>query len=188
MTDTPQSYKNLLASEDEVAKRIDELAAQIIKQYKDKRPLFVCLLRGGAPFTARLMFAIAKIDPDFHPELDYMTIKTYGNERTSRPPELIADLLPSTEVAGRHVILLDDVLDTGVTADFTHQYMIEHQQAASVDMIVLVQKDVPRQTYPKATLWGFDAPAEWLTGMGMDDARVGKEGNRWAGYIAIAHQ
>lgn len=180
------TYKEMVATSDEVAKRIDELAHEIITRYKNENPLFVCLLRGGAPFATQLMFAIAATDPDFHPEMDYITVKTYGDERTDRPPELLADILPTTQASGRRVILLDDVLDKGLTADFASRLMLETHSASAVDMIVLVEKNRERATYPHATLKGFDAPADWLTGMGMDDSSLSKEANRWAGYIAIA--
>lgn len=177
----------MIATETQVTKRIDELAVQIIAKYKDKNPLFVCLLRGGAPFATRLMFAITARDPEFHPEMDYLTVKTYGDERTDQQPKLLADILPTTKPAGRPVIILDDVLDKGVTAAFTHQYMVEHHGAASVDLVVLVQKNRERTAYPNASLSGFDAPDDWLTGMGLDDASVAKEANRWASYVAIAN-
>lgn len=187
MTDQLPHYQTLVANEAQVAQRINELAAQVITRYKDKNPLFVCLLRGGAPFATRLMFAIASQAPDFHPEMDYMTVKTYGDERTDKAPELLHDILPTTNVARRQIILLDDVLDKGVTADFASRYIIEHHGASTVDMVVLVQKNRERKTYPQATLWGFEAPDDWLTGMGLDDSRIAKEANRWAGYVAIAN-
>lgn len=180
------SYKEMIATSEEVTARINELALEIVARYKNEKPLFVCLLRGGAPFASKLMFAIAAADPDFHPEMDYLNVKTYGDERTDKPPELLADILPSTQAADRRVILLDDVLDKGLTADFASRFMIETHGALAVDMIVLIEKDRERQTYPHATLKGFDAPADWLTGMGMDDSGITKEANRWAGYVAIA--
>ena len=177
----------ILHTSSQVTQRIDELAQEIITRYKNQNPLFVCLLRGGAPFATQLMFAITKHDPEFHPELDYMTIKTYGDERVDRTPELIADLLPTTSADNRTVIILDDVLDKGGTATFAHQYLTERHNAANVDLVVLVQKTVNRPTYPTATLYGFEAPAEWLTGMGMDNSNIAKEASRWTQSIGIAN-
>jgi hypoxanthine phosphoribosyltransferase len=188
MTTDSQFYHDLLATEAEVTARINELAQAIIQNYRNKDPLFVCLLRGGAPFATRLMFAITAMDPTFHPEMDYMTLRTYGDERTDKQPELLTDLLPTTKAEGRHVILLDDVLDKGVTAHFARARMVEDHGAQVVDLIVLVQKIRERTNFPQATLWGFEAPDVWLTGMGLDDSRIAKEANRWAGYIGIATQ
>lgn len=181
------AYQQLIADTAQVQQRIDQMARQIISDYQGGQPLFVCLLRGGAPFASQLMFAITRHDPDFHPELDYLTIKTYGDERTDKPSELLSDILPSTNAQGRPVILLDDVLDKGITAAFASRYMREHHGAASVDLIVLAQKARQRTAYPSAKLYGFEVPDDWLTGMGLDDPGIAKEANRWAGYIAIAN-
>jgi hypoxanthine phosphoribosyltransferase len=185
-SDAKPLYKQLIADEQQVNRRIDELAATIIEQYHGKQPLFVCLLRGGAPFASRLLFSIARQDPHFHPEVDYMTIKTYGDTRSDHPSELVMDLSPSTAVAGRDVILLDDVLDKGVTAEFARDTLQQKHGAKEVRCAVLVQKTLHRTHYGDAWLFGFEAPADWLTGMGLDDARLAPEGNRWASFIAIA--
>lgn len=182
-----KTYKRLLKSAKAVDARIDELAAEIVKVYDGKKPLFVCLLRGGAPFATKLMFAVAKIAPKFHPELDYMTVKTYGDARSDKPPELIMDLAPNTEVTGRQVILLDDTLDKGVTAEFASNYLTQIHGAKSVDLVVLVQKKRERKSYKNASLYGFELPDVWLTGMGLDDANLAKEANRWRNDIAEAN-
>lgn len=174
-----------VATETEVTARIDELAQAIVQRYKDQKPLFVCMLRGGAPFATRLMFAIEHTDATFCPEMDYITTKTYGDARIDKQPELLTDLQPSTIVEGRPVILLDDVLDKGVTAAFAQQVML-NKGASTVDLIVLAQKNRERTAFKEATIYGFDAPEDWLTGMGMDNASVSKEAHRWAGYIEIS--
>lgn len=179
-------YKELIADADVVQQRIDELARQVVERYKDKQPLFVCLLRGGAPFATRLMFAITKHDPYFWPELDYMTVKTYGASRDSSQTRLVMDLAPTTQVVDRPVVLLDDVLDKGLTADFAQRHL-KAMKAGSVDLIVLVQKRRQRDLFPEATLYGFEAPEDWLTGMGLDDTRIALEAGRWADYVAIAN-
>ncbi|HUC21029.1 MAG TPA: hypothetical protein VMR98_06095, partial [Candidatus Polarisedimenticolaceae bacterium] len=72
------------------------------------------------------------------------------------------------------------------TAAFISRHLLG-RGAATVDLVVLVQKrkDKGRNAYPEASLFGFEAPDSWVVGMGMDDPRVGKEGYRWADYIAI---
>lgn len=184
---TPQLYKQLVADAEAVDRRVDELAVQVIERYKGTNPLFVCLLRGGAPFASKLMFSISRQDPNFYPEMDYMTIKTYGDERTSQPPELIMDLSPSTDAQGRQVILLDDVLDKGITAEFARDTLVGRHGAAGVDCVVLIQKNHRREHYGDATLYGFESPPDWLTGMGLDDVRIAVEANRWAGFVALAN-
>lgn len=178
-------HPTYVATEAEVTTRIDELAREIIARYSGQNPLFVCMLRGGAPFATRLMFAIERADPNFCPEMDYITTKTYGNARVDKQPELLTDVQPGTTVTGRTVILLDDVLDKGVTAEFASQVM-HSKGAAQVDLIVLAQKNRERTAFKEATLYGFEAPEDWLTGMGMDNASEAKESHRWGGYIVIS--
>lgn len=180
----PVLYKSILYTESQVATRITEMAETIIDTYVSHNPLFVCLLRGGAPFASRLMFAITKKDPHFYPELDYMTVRTYGNTLTPKEPQLIMGLSPHTQPKDRPAIILDDVLDTGETADFVAK-QLRLKGATSVDLCVLVKKQKKQRLYDGAILAGFDAPADWLTGMGLDDPRIAAEANRWAGYVAL---
>ena len=175
----------IIKTNEEVAARIEEMATEIIQKYKDKKPLFVCLLRGAAPFTAQLMTAITRHDPSFHPEVDYMTISTYGDSQIGKESRIVMDLSPSTIVAGRTVVVVDDILDKGITALFSEEHL-KLKHAAQVDLVVLVQKDTHRKNDIAATIYGFDVPDRWIVGMGMDDARVAKEGSRWLDYIAIA--
>lgn len=182
---SPPLYRRILFDEQQVQARIDELASNLIVTYEGKNPLFVCLLRGGAPFAARLMFAIARLDPYFHPELDYMTVRSYGNARTAQAPKIIMNLSPHTDPKNRPAIILDDVYDTGETALCTSQELLK-RGATSVSACVLVKKQKLQAPFPGSFMYGFEAPAEWLTGMGLDDTRIASEANRWAGYIAVA--
>ncbi len=178
-------YGRMLYQRDDVSARIDEIAKTIINNYHDKNPLFVCLLRGGAPFSALLMFAITTQDPHFHPEIDYMTVRSYGNKRINHEPGIVMNLSPHTKPEGRPALIIDDVLDTGETAVFTAEQLLL-QGASQVDLCVLVKKQKKQPDFKGNILYGFDAPADWLTGMGLDDARIAPEANRWADYIAVA--
>src|SRR5690242_6076913 len=106
-----------IASAKEVDREIDRIATEILNDY-DMTPLFVALLRGAAPFSSHLMHALTAHSPEFHPELDYMMVSTYGEGRHAGEPHIVTDLAPSTTVHGRKVIILDDVLDKRITAEF----------------------------------------------------------------------
>lgn len=176
-------HGEVLFTEAQVEARVKEMAAEILETY-EKSPLFVCLMKGGVPFAAQLMRDIAEVDPNFHPEMDYMTISTYGSEREAGRPRVVMDIDPRTEVAGRDVMILDDVFDEGHTANFAYEHF-QHLGAADVKMAVLgdKQKEV-EGTRPEMV--GFNLPDRWLTGEGMDDANIAPEANRWLGGIAIA--
>jgi hypoxanthine phosphoribosyltransferase len=179
-------YKEILASEEEVTNCIDQMAKTIVKEFKDKNPLFVCLLRGGAPFATQLMFAITKHDPYFNPELDYITVSRYGGSQVASTPRVIMDLSHKSEVVGRPVIILDDLIDKGGTYLFTKKH-IENKGASEIYLATLVQREVKERDFDADFYCLSIDSEEWLVGMGMDDTRLGAEANRWAKYVAIAN-
>lgn len=180
-------YKEILASEQEVAVKIDQIATEIVQKFTGKNPLFVCLMRGGIPFSAQLMFSITQQDPYFHPELDYMTVSTYGSGQVASTPRIVMDLSHKTIIGDRPVIILDDLIDKGGTYTFTRKYL-ESKGAKEVYLAVLVQRELTTPRQFNADFYGFSVSSqEWLVGMGMDDARLAVDANRWAKYIAIAN-
>ncbi len=168
---------NKIASHEEVDLQIKRIAQEILNTHKDT-PLFVALLRGAAPFTSKLMFELSRLNPNFHAELDYMMVSTYGTERTASEPHIVTDLAPSTTVKGREVIVLDDVLDKGITADFVFSHL-RSRSAKNLRLAVLCDKKAVRKKQIEADYVGFTFSDNWLTGMGMDDAAVAPEGYRW---------
>jgi len=185
--ETQKGSERLLATAEQVEARITEMATGLIDRYRDDNPLFVCFMKGGVPFTARLMMEVARQDPNFHPEVDYMIISTYGQGRMANDPEIVTGLAPGVIVEGRTIVMVDDVLDTGATMGFAKRYFEEKLGAEKIESIVLVNKIQERTLYTgKPVLTGFEVEDdEWLSGMGMDDASLGPEANRWSGDIAI---
>lgn len=173
---------SLLADNDAVNQQITRMASHIVDDSLNNLPLFVALLRGAAPFSSKLMFEIAKQAPDSHPEIDYMMVSTYGGERHASEPHIVTDLAPSTTVNGRDVIIIDDVLDKGITADFVTKHL-KARGAAEVKLAVLCDKRTARERDITATYVGFTFDDNWLVGMGMDDASAADEGYRWLGEI-----
>lgn len=184
-------HGEVLVSAEEVTEGIRALAEFTVEQYggDEEKPLFVALLRGAGPFASRLMTEIALIDSGFHPEMDYMTISTYGTERQAKESRVVMDVSPSARIVNRRVVLLDDMLDKGFTADVVSE-MFHKRGAAAVDLAVLTIKDTSRGAEFADDIDGiygcFNVPDAWITGMGMDDEGVGPEGNRWLTYIAVA--
>lgn len=187
-------HADMLATEQEVQERIAWLACLTVHAYgsDEEKPVFVALLRGALPFAAQFMQAITKADPNFHPELDTMTVSTYGTGRTPKQPEVVMGIDESkTTVLDRRVVVLDDMLDKGVTAAFVGEYFMQ-RGAAVVDLAALTIKQTERaacfETFPGEVIGCFDVPDVWVTGMGMDDNRIGHEGNRWMPYLAVAQE
>jgi hypoxanthine phosphoribosyltransferase len=189
MTDTikPPLYKEMLFTADEVDARIDEIAAEIIKTYDSTHTVFVSLLNGAQPFSSRLMRAIQMSDPYFHPNVQSMIVSRYGPNREPGPLQLVTDIPPSyRNLSGKKIVLLDDLIDAGDTLEFAKQHLLTYG-ATQVESIVLVKKKKVQATHVTVAIFGFEAPDVWLTGMGMDDERLGSEGNRWAGWVAVAN-
>lgn len=177
MSNMNERYR-LLYNSAQVNQRIGELARAIVTNGRHDNPLFVGLLRGAAPFASKLMFEITRQEPDFHPELDYMVVSTYGAGRIANEPRIVTDLSPKTIVYGREVIVVDDVLDRGLTSAFVCKH-IKGLGAIGVSLAVLVDKQTERLADIEADYWCFSANDEWLVGMGMDDAQAGHESYRW---------
>jgi hypoxanthine phosphoribosyltransferase len=183
----PVLYKELLFSAEVVSNRINEMAADIIKKYDPTNTIFVSLLNGAQPFSSQLMQSIQAQDPYFHPNVQSMIVSRYGPNREPGELRLVTDLPPSyRDLKGRHVILLDDLIDVGDTLDYAKAHLLAYG-AKQIDNIVLVKKMKQRTADVDISMYGFEAPDAWLTGMGMDDERLGPEGNRWAGWIAVAN-
>ena len=171
-----------LAGSDDVNQQINRIAMDILRDQPDKSPLFVALLRGAAPFSSRLMTEIAQQSPDYHPEIDYMMVSTYGAEKHASEPHIVTDLAPSTTVKDRSVVIIDDVLDKGITADFVTKHL-QARGAAAIRLAVLCDKQTARERDITADYVGFRFDDNWLVGMGMDDAETANEGYRWLDEI-----
>lgn len=166
----------------EVNQRIGALATEILYDHGSTDPLFVALLRGAAPFSSKLMYEMTKQAPLMHPELDYMTIGVYGEDKRGGEPRIVTDVAPTTTVYGRDIIVIDDVLDVGRTADFVKSHL-ERLGALSIKLAVLARKGVDRQYPIDADYVGFDTGDAWLVGMGMDNQAAGIEAYRWLDEI-----
>lgn len=176
------SKNRTLFTEQQINQAIDKIALRISEDYTEERPLFVALLRGAAPFACKLMFAIQRHNPKFHPELDYMMVSTYGGGQIAGEPRIVTDLGPETIVNGRNVVILDDVLDKGITANFVKSHLVA-RGAKNVKLAVLVNKKTEKEHPIDADYCGAELEDVWLVGMGMDDADAAKEYGRWQEFI-----
>jgi hypoxanthine phosphoribosyltransferase len=177
----PDKYRRLYDAA-EVNQRIGSIATEMVVNYRNKNPLFVALLRGAAPFSSKLMFEIAQLAPDMHPELDYMMVSTYGDSHHAGEPRIVTDLAPTTKVFGRDVVVIDDVLDLGRTANFVKMHL-ERLGAIDTRLAVLARKGAEREYPVEADYVGFDTGDAWLVGMGMDNAEETHEAYRWLDEI-----
>ncbi len=168
----------ILFSEDQIAARVDDLAKQIIADY----PLGLILapvLTGGFVFGSDLARAICRNGGDAH--IDFVQLASYGNEKTSTGiVKLLKDF--SHPVAGKHVLLVDDVLDSGRSLYFATE-LLREKQVASVKTCVAVDKKTGRAEEIVADYAAFEAgPDDFLVGYGMDDSGA-KRGLPYIGAV-----
>lgn len=156
--------ERVLITEAEVMAKVAELAARISADYRGTRPLVVGVLRGAVLFTADLLRAL-----DVDAEVDFIAISSYGqSSRTSGVHRIIKDLDDSIE--GRHVLLVEDIVDTGLTLRYLRDY-IEQRNPASLRVVALLDKPDRRETEVAVEYIGFVIPDEFVVGYGLDYAQ-----------------
>lgn len=151
-----------LHSSDQVQEAIAKLAFAVTEQYSGKVPVFVTIMNGGMIFAAELVKRL-----DFPLEMDYLHASRYLGETTGGDVEWL--VTPNASLAGRHVLIVDDILDVGTTL-LSIIRACEAQGAASVKTCVLVDKQHDRKAEPglKADFTALEAADYFLFGMGMD--------------------
>lgn len=163
-------YK-VLFTQDQIQKTVAELASQIAADYKDKKPIIVCVLNGGYIFFSDLSKALWDAGlTDF--EVDFVRISSYGNgTKSTGEPVLTKDL--EVKIQGRDVLIVDDIIETGHTPHF----LIDHltlQKPNSIKLCTLLSKPL-RKIDIEPDYLGFEVSNEdWVEGYGMDTAFLGR--------------
>ena len=151
----------VLVDSDAIARKVAELGAQIGRDYAGKDPVLVSILKGALPFLADLMRQIP-----ISLSLDFLEVSSYGEgTETSGVVRILKDLAHPIE--GRHVIVVEDILDTG----FTLRYVIEHlqqQKPASLKLVTLLDKPARRIVPIDIDYRGFEIPDRFVVGYGLD--------------------
>ncbi len=161
--DTFPFLEKVLYTEEEMKQRISELGKEITKDYQDKDLVVVSLLRGGAIFSSDLIREIK-----LPLEIDYMAVSSYGNGvKSSGVVRVLKDL--NTEVEGRHVLIAEDVLDSGLTLRYIIDYLAS-RNPASIEVVACLRKDVPGQVDVDCKYVGFNCANEFIVGYGLDYA------------------
>ncbi|GBD11248.1 Hypoxanthine phosphoribosyltransferase [bacterium HR23] len=152
-----RKIERVLFSADAVQKRVAELGRQISQDYKGKEPVLVGVLRGVFCFMADLMRAIS-----LPVSVDFMAISYYGKGEGVR---ITKDL--DLDIQGRDVLLVEDIVDTGMTLHFLLRYL-ESRGPASLKVCALLDKRVRRIADVPLHYVGFEVPDEFLVGYGLD--------------------
>ena len=162
MQDMMQNIEYVMLSKEQIQSKVQELAKTLSQEYADKTPVFVGVLKGVVMFFADVVKEIT-----VPCQIDFMCISSYhGTESTGKT---VVKMDVTADLKGRHVVILEDIYDTGNSLDFTYKYLLS-KEPASLKICTLLDK--PERRKPGITLVpdyvGFTIPNEFVVGYGLD--------------------
>jgi len=164
----------VLLSEEEIAARVRELGKEISDHYRGKTIHLVCVLKGAYTFLADLARAI-----EIPVTIDFLAVSSYGKGKTSSGEvQLTKDL--DVSLAGRDVIVVEDIADTGLTLKYLLT-MLQSRQPASLKVAAFLSKPSRRQIDVPVDFVGFEVPDRFVVGYGLDDDQRYRE----LPYVAV---
>ena len=152
---------HVMITQEELSRRVAEMGSALTEEYRGKAPVLLCIMKGSLVFTADLMRHL-----DLPCTLEYITLSSYRAMAT-RPGELELSEPLDVDLAGRDVIVLEDILDTGRTLSFTLN-LLKKQAPASLKLVVLLDKPSRREAPVEADMVGFTIPDAFVVGYGLD--------------------
>ena len=156
-----QPQLKILIARDEIAKAIDRLASEIKRDYQNKQPLLIGVLKGSFVFMADLMRQL-----DLPLELDFVRLSSYGAARESSGRVKVVQGV-KTPIKGRDVLVIEDIVDTGITISFLLNYL-KKMQPASLKLCALTDKPSRRRFPVSIDYLGFTVPNKFIVGYGLD--------------------
>lgn len=155
--------QEVLYSEEEIQRKVKELAEIVSREYEGRNPLVICVLKGAFIFMADLTKNIT-----IPMELDFMAVSSYGKAtRSSGEVRIVKDLDQSVE--GRDILIVEDIIDSGLTLSYLID-VLERRNALSVRVVALFDKPGRRTTEINADYTGFVIPDAFVVGYGLDYA------------------
>ena len=162
-SDISQDLEHVLFTSDQIADRIAEVAARIDADYDGKEILLVGVLNGAVMVMADLQRAMKR-----HVQMDWMAVSSYGaGTQSSGVVRILKDL--SQDLEGRHVIVVEDIIDTGLTLSYLMNYLAS-RGPASLEIMTMFRKPDAAQIDVDVKYVGFDIPNEFVVGFGLDYA------------------
>ena len=157
----------VLISEEALQKRIEELAEAISQDYRDRKPVLVCVLKGAVVFVADLVRRL-----EFDLEMDFMAVSSYGSSTdSSGVVRIVKDL--DMDIKGRHVLIVEDIIDSGLTL----KYLVKNLSSrgpASLEICTLLNKPGRRKAALPCRYTGFEIENLFVVGYGLDCAEKGR--------------
>ena len=161
MTEMEKGMLKALVSEEEIRQRVRELGKEVSEVYRGKDLLLVTVLKGAVVFLTDFMRAL-----DCHCEIDFMVVSSFcGGVQSTGALKMVKDL--SVPIEGRNVLIVEDILDSGMTLSKIKE-MLESRGPASVRIVTLLDKPSRRNANLDADYTGFVIPDEFVVGYGLD--------------------
>jgi hypoxanthine phosphoribosyltransferase len=155
--------EEVLVPADKIQEKITELAARIDADYADREPLLVGVLKGAVMFMSDLARALHRPST-----MEFMAVSSYGTGTTSSGVvRILKDL--DRDIAGQHVLIVEDIIDSGLTLSWLLKNL-RSRQPASIEVVALLRKPDAVQVPVPVTYVGFDIPNEFVVGYGLDYA------------------
>ena len=154
---------NVLVNEEQLQVKVKELGQQISADYAGKEVFFLGVLKGCFVFMADLLRNI-----DLCCDMDFMAVSSYGSGTTTTGAVKIAMDL-NKDIEGKHLIIVEDILDSGVTLSYLKKYLA-NRNPASIKIVTLLDKPERRKADIKADYFGFTIPDAFVVGYGLDYA------------------
>jgi len=156
-----QVKPHILFSREQIEAKVKKLAAEIREDYQDKHPLLIGILKGSFMFMADLIRLL-----DFSLELDFIRLSSYGRGRQTSGKIKVVQAL-RCPIKGRDVLVIEDIVDTGLTISFLLDYL-QKRKPASLKLCALTDKPSRRQVPVTIDYLGFTAPNKFIVGYGLD--------------------
>ena len=152
--------ERILISEEEIEAKVAEVGKRITEDFQDKDPIFVGVLKGCFIFMADLMRHV-----DINCSMDFMAVSSYSGTSSTGAVKINKDL--SQDIEGRHVIIVEDILDSGVTLSYLKRYLLNRSPAA-ITIVTLRDKPARRKADVFADYACFEVPDAFVVGYGLD--------------------
>ena len=160
-----QDLFKVLVTEEQLKRRIAELGGALYERFAGKNPLFLGVLKGSFVFMADLVRAC-----QLKSDVEFIAVSSYENATVSSGRVHINHDIQQ-EISGRHLIIVEDILDSGNTLAFLKDYFLT-KGAASITIVTLLDKPARRTKAVTADLVGFTVPDEFVVGYGLDYAQA----------------
>ncbi|MGX8692302.1 MAG: hypoxanthine phosphoribosyltransferase [Clostridia bacterium] len=155
-----EDIERVLITEEELREKVAAMGAQISRDFAGKDPLFVGVLKGCFIFMADLLRHV-----DAYCSMDFMAVSSYSGVKSTGAVKINKDL--SEDISGRHIIIVEDILDSGVTLNYLKNFL-QQRNPASIHIATLMDKPARRKAPVFADYSCFEIPDAFVVGYGLD--------------------